>query len=81
MTKRGKRVERLLKRPPEADFSDVRAVLEDFGWTMARTRGSHHSFTHPDRREIFTVPVHNHRVKRAYLDRLCELLELGDPEE
>ncbi len=78
MTKRAKLIEKLVRRPPEADFNDVRAILEDFGWTLARTRGSHHSFTKPGESEIFTVPVHDRRVKKTCLNRLCVLLNLDD---
>lgn len=80
MTRRDKLIEKIRRRPPEADFSDVRTLLEADGWTLTRIRGSHHSFTKPGEPEIFTVPVHDRRVKRRYLDRLCMLLNLDDPD-
>ncbi|MBN1347276.1 MAG: type II toxin-antitoxin system HicA family toxin [Phycisphaerae bacterium] len=30
--------------------------LEDKGWVLVRTKGNHHQFKHPDRRELLTVP-------------------------
>jgi predicted RNA binding protein YcfA (HicA-like mRNA interferase family) len=80
MTRRDKLVERIRRRPPTAKFSDVRLLLEDGGWILARTKGSHHSFTKPGSNQ-FTVPVHNGDVKRVYLDRLCELLGLDEENE
>lgn len=44
-------------------------ALERNGWTLQRTRGSHHIYTHPDRAEIVTVPVHGSRDLRAGTQR------------
>ena len=53
-------------------------VLEAKGWQHRRTRGSHHYFVHPERREAIAVPVHNREVilKTASIsrDELRELL-------
>lgn len=81
MSRRDKLIEKIRRRPPEADFDDVRTVLMAFGWTLSRVSGSHHSFTKPGVPEIFTVPVHAKRVTRRYLDRLCVLLDLDDPDD
>jgi predicted RNA binding protein YcfA (HicA-like mRNA interferase family) len=70
-------IARLLVRPPEADFSDVRRVLEAFGWTAARQRDSHLSFTKPGERTI-SIPIHGRMVKRIYVDQICERLGLED---
>lgn len=73
-----KLIDRLLRLPPEADFSDVQKVLEDFGWTHDRTRGSHHSFT-KDRHHPITVPtVSGTKVKRTYIKKIAEELGLED---
>ncbi|MGY2490005.1 type II toxin-antitoxin system HicA family toxin [Cupriavidus sp. TMH.W2] len=31
-------------------------ILEQDGWTLARTTGSHHHFKHPEKRGLVTVP-------------------------
>lgn len=31
-------------------------ILKDNGWVIRRTRGSHHHFTHPERKGVVTVP-------------------------
>ncbi len=46
-----------------------------FGWTHASTKGSHARFTKAGERSI-TVPIHNGKVKRVYLDQICRRLEL-----
>jgi predicted RNA binding protein YcfA (HicA-like mRNA interferase family) len=76
MSRREKLIARIRARPPEADFSDVRALLEDFGWRMDRESGSHVTFVKPGEFP-FTIPkVGGRRVKRTYLTQLCERLGL-----
>jgi predicted RNA binding protein YcfA (HicA-like mRNA interferase family) len=31
-------------------------MLLDHGWTEVRVSGSHHTFKHPERKELLTVP-------------------------
>jgi predicted RNA binding protein YcfA (HicA-like mRNA interferase family) len=42
-------------------------VLEKKGWKLARSKGSHHHFTHPDNRNVITVAVHAKGLKRGTL--------------
>jgi predicted RNA binding protein YcfA (HicA-like mRNA interferase family) len=35
---------------------DVVRVLEQDGWYLARTRGSHHQYKHPMKKGLVTVP-------------------------
>lgn len=70
-----KLVERICRRPPEARFDDVRRLLEAFGWEMRRQKGSHVTFVKTSR-AILVVPKHNEKVKRAYLDDICDQLGL-----
>lgn len=79
MTQLEKLVKRLKARPVEASFDDVRKVLEAYGWKLRNHSGSHANFKKPGDERLFTVPlVGGRRVKRVYLDLLCELLELDD---
>jgi predicted RNA binding protein YcfA (HicA-like mRNA interferase family) len=73
-----KLIARIRARPPEADFEDVRRLLEAFGWTFAREQGSHAHFTKPGERTITVPRVGGRKVKRTYLDLLCERLGLDD---
>lgn len=73
-----KAVERLKARPPEADINDVERVLEGFGWTRIRQRGSHVIFRKPGERTQVIPLVGGRRVKRPYLDEICRRLGLDD---
>jgi predicted RNA binding protein YcfA (HicA-like mRNA interferase family) len=73
-----KAVQRLLANPPEATFSDVKRVLEGYGWLLSRTEGSHHTFSKQDERDLITVPVHNRRVGRVYVRARCKCLGLSE---
>jgi predicted RNA binding protein YcfA (HicA-like mRNA interferase family) len=43
------------------------------GWQLQRIRGSHHIYTHPDKAEILTVPVHaNQDLKIGTLSKLLK---------
>ncbi|HEU0014751.1 MAG TPA: type II toxin-antitoxin system HicA family toxin [Longimicrobium sp.] len=37
---------------------DVIRLIESGGWLLARTRGSHRQYTHPDKPGLVTVPGH-----------------------
>lgn len=78
MTKCKKLVDRIRVIPSEADFDDVRRVLEMYGWTMRSPQGgsSHFTFTKEGEREIITVVKHHDRVWRVYLDKICDQLGL-----
>lgn len=79
MSRRKKLIARIRARPVEADFNDVEALLEDFGWVLARERGSHVHFTKPGERFIISVPKRRGRkVGRTYLNEICERLQLDD---
>ncbi len=80
MTRREKLIERIRQRPATAAFNDIRNLLGDFGWTHARTTGSHATFTKPGEYPI-VVTVHDKRVKRGYLDEICERLGLDSNDE
>ncbi|MEX0784358.1 MAG: type II toxin-antitoxin system HicA family toxin [Dehalococcoidia bacterium] len=67
---------RLLANPVEADFNDVRRVLEGHGWEQARQKGSHISFTKSGERPII-VSLARRRVKRAYVAEVCKRLGIS----
>lgn len=78
MSQLDKIIERIRKRPPEADFDDVCKLLEAYGYRFDRERGSHCYFVKPGE-QPFTVPKkHGHKVKRVYLVEICKRLGLDD---
>lgn len=81
MTKRDKLRARILAKPPEIDFDDLRAFLQDEGWNWRPPRGggSHHSFWKPGVVEILTIPtVGGRKVARTYIARVIEVLGLKE---
>ncbi len=76
MTKREKLIARIRARPVDAAYADVKALLELFGWSLDRTKGSHHIFVKPGE-EILTIStVGGRRVRQYHLDTICKRLEL-----
>ena len=78
MTQFDKLIARILARPPEAEFRDVRHLLEAYGWQLDRIRGSHVHFTKSGERTLSIPLVRGRRVKRRYLDLVINRLGLND---
>ena len=73
MSKKDKLLELLKNSPNNVMFGDIRKLLELEGFDLDRITGSHHIFK---RNEIvLVIPVHNNRVKSAYVKRVVELIE------
>ena len=78
VTQLDKLIQRIRSRPPEASFSDVRRLLETYGWVLKRQTGSHAQFTKPGERTQ-TVPLVSGRyVKRYILDQIIDRLGLDE---
>jgi len=54
-------------RLPAVRSRQLIRVLERKGWRLARSKGSHHHFTHSDSPNVVTVPVHARDIKRGTL--------------
>ena len=76
MTQLDKLIGKIKARPAYADFGEVQTLLEAFGWRLDRQAGSHAVFTKPGEFVIGVPKHHGRRVKRVYLDRICERLGL-----
>ena len=60
--------------PSERRFSEVKAMLEQAGYQLARIHGSHHYFTKSGEQPI-SIPVHQGKVKPYYVrqvERICK---------
>lgn len=76
MGKIDKLVKKLLLRPPEIKFDDIRYVLIEFGYQEIRSKGSHHSFKN-EQGEVIIIPKKGgQKVKRTYIEELIRLLDL-----
>ena len=77
MGKLEKLIELFLRQPPEVKFADVCYLLEAFDYSERRSKGSHHTFSNPDGKTIVIPKVGGTKVKRVYVKRIIEILELS----
>ena len=77
MSQRRKLIERFRDPPMEADFHEVRQLLEYFGWTLQR-EGKHASFTKQGEFPIVIPKVGGRKVKRTYLRQIRDRLKLDE---
>ena len=81
MSRLGRLIERIRRRPAEADYSDVRRLLHGCGWQEDRQQGSHGTFVKAGELPIVIPLVGGRKVKRVYLDQVCDALRLDDWKE
>jgi predicted RNA binding protein YcfA (HicA-like mRNA interferase family) len=77
MTKRDKLRQKLRNNPSDATMQEVETLLSRFGFTLARVSGSHHIYEYDDgeRNQQITIPLHGRKVKKAYVQRVSEILD------
>ena len=52
-------------------------MLEDDGWFLARTKGSHHQYKHPTKNQLVTVPGNrNDELAPGTLNSILKQAEL-----
>jgi predicted RNA binding protein YcfA (HicA-like mRNA interferase family) len=52
---------------------DVVRMLEDDGWYLVRTRGSHHQYRHSEKKGLVTVPGNpNHELAPGTLNSILK---------
>lgn len=78
MGKREKLIDRLTNNPLNTSFADLRNLLEYEGFYLDRVTDSHHVFIYAE--TIFVMPIHHHKVKTIYVEKILELIEAADPE-
>lgn len=71
---------RLLARVARGDlanvsFSDMRQLVEAFGFGLRRTSGSHHVFVHPEVRELLNLQEVRGQAKPYQIRQLLRLVE------
>lgn len=64
--------------PSPVPFRTLRKQLEQAGWHLDRTNGSHHIFKREGRR-TFVIPVHQNKVRWVYAKQVEK--ELGREDE
>ena len=56
-------------------FDDVTRLVERFGFTLARVRGSHHIFTHPSIPELVNLQSVKGKCKPYQLKQVLDLVD------
>ncbi len=69
---------KVLARPPQMRYSEVRSFLEFEGWTRRNEEGSHVTFKKKGFRSITISRVGGKMVPRYQLDEICDILGLDD---
>jgi predicted RNA binding protein YcfA (HicA-like mRNA interferase family) len=59
-------------------FSDMVALVEAFGFRLARTKGSHFIFAHPDIPELVNLQEKDGKAKPYQVREFLELVEQYD---
>ncbi|CAG1009332.1 hypothetical protein ANRL4_04025 [Anaerolineae bacterium] len=76
MSKRAKRLQRIRQNPRNVSLRELQAVLEDFGFVLDRSSGSHHSFVGTINGEavLLTIPL-AHPLKAVYVKQALALID------
>lgn len=75
MSKRKKRLEKIRQNPKNVSFEELRKVLEDFGFELVRSKGSHHAFKHELVGDLFVVPYRRPFIKVVYVVEALDLID------
>ena len=75
MSKHEKALARVLQGTPDTDvtFDELRGVLLRLGFEERAPSGSHYTYSHPDIRDILTVPRHR-PTKPVYVRKARALI-------
>ena len=76
MTKREKRLLKIRQNPKNVSFEDLRTILEDYGFVLKRSTGSHHSFqANVGDTEILIVIPYARPIGTAYVKEAVKLID------
>jgi len=73
-----KLVKLLLREPPDVSSHDVVKVLEAFGYKERPSESGHRVFSKPGAYPITVPTVKGRKVKRIYVKKIIEYLELEE---
>lgn len=75
-SRRRKRYQKIKQNPKNIRFEDLRHLLEDYGFELKRTKGSHHSFVgHVGNEKITVVIPYRRPLKEVYVRNALAILE------
>lgn len=82
MTRRQKRRQKIAQNPKNVRFEDLRRLLEDYGFEVKRTKGSHNSFVGYVGDEKTTIVIPFRRpLQQVYVEKVLSILDEIEPME
>ena len=77
MTKRQKRLARIRQNPKNVTFEDLAQVLEDYGFELKRSKGSHHIFESVVDNKVrqLVIPYRKPHIKAVHVKKAINLIE------
>lgn len=76
MVKKRKLFQKILSSPKNIRFEEFITLLEAFGFEMARIRGSHHVFSHPDIETLLSIQSQKDGKAKPYqIRQFLKLIE------
>ena len=75
MTKKEKRFEDLQNLKADASFQVIKIILEENGYRLTASKGSHFRFKKANKPSI-SIPVHQGKVKKVYIKEILKLIQL-----
>ncbi len=73
--KKKKLLQKILTNSQNVKFSDMVSLVEAFGFSLSRTRGSHHIFVHPDVKELVNLQEVRGQAKPYQVRQFLKLVE------
>ncbi len=77
MSKIRKLVRKMLHKPSEMRFNEVKLILNKFGWRKFKVKGDHFNYK-KGQEFLIVVAKKGRKVKRTYLRRIIERLNLKE---
>lgn len=82
MSRIKKRFERLLNNPSDIKWDELQPIFTHYNLKIINgSKGSHFIVYHDDIDDQVTVSVHNNRIKKVYLKKIINIIELVSEEE
>lgn len=75
-----KLLEKILSGSKNVSFNDMIALVEAFGFSLSRVKGSHFIFTHPDIPELVNLQEKKGQAKPYQVREFLQLVEQYDLE-
>lgn len=75
MVKPSKLYERLVATRGAMRFRDFQRVLEAFGFSLDRIKGSHHNYRHPLVPRPLSIQPRSHMAKPYQIDQFLDIVE------